>query len=1106
VPFKPPSKRLGLALALAALLCLACGLALAVTGHEPERSFGPDGTEGTQFSFAGAVAVDEVTHNVYVIERSGGLGQQTVNKFDGEGVPVNFTAGAGSGTNDIGGFSLDVSERGATQVAVNPTTHDFYVADTGHAVIKAFHANGAEAQFSEGPGEETNELPALTTRVCGVAVDANGAIYMGDPGVGVRVFAPSGQELTSFPVEDVCNLAVDSDGTVYLAHSTNGLGTVERFTPSDFPVTGATTYPAVGDLVDEGPAFAITVDSTSDELYVVKHPVAKSRIVQYDQTGQVTTEFGETGPGALTDSEGIAVDGSTGKVYASDAAGDERVEIFAEAPPLAPSVESSSAANITSTSANLRAEVNPNFYFTHYHFEYLSEAQYEANGNNFSGAQVTPEAVLGAAGEPQIAQAHIGGLSPNTAYRFRVVAENENGEDTSAAPAPGFATYPTASAGLPDGRAYEMVSPQQKAGEVFAPFQAGFSCAGCVPGEGVEMMAVQSAADGNAVAYEGQPFFAGLSPLADEYLSGRSAGGWGSQSLSSAAANGYYLGFSDDLGTGVILQQEPALSAQAPTQGGKAFQNLYLRSAAGLFQPLVTVEPPQRSLAEFRAVYGGANAGTGGVPGFSHVIFEANDALTGDVDTAPAAPLVAPKILCVQGKNCNLYEWAEGELRLVNVLPGNEEAASGAVLGAGYRLAPSAFAADFEARAVEHAISDDGSRIFWSEEASGQLYLRIEGQETREVKDPGTFLVASADGSRVLLDDGCLYDVEGKECEAELAGGQAAKFKGTLGAAEDLSRIYFVSTAVLSGANPEGEAPVPGGFNLYGWEAGETSFISTLLATDNEFTNVNYGDWHAAASNRTAQVSGDGRYLAFISRAPLSGYDNRLAGGGNCKPSNTPTPACFEVFEYDLGEKELVCASCNPSGQRPLGASRLSLIRVEAGNNPFRQLGNLSAEGEGRLFFESEDALTPQDTNGVVQDVYQWEPEGVGSCERAGGCVSLISSGRSPFVSLFLDSTPSGGDAFFITRDQILPIDQNEQIDVYDARVPHVLGENVGFPEAGIAPCEGAACSGPVSPSPPPAGAGSAEFAGPGNPPTPKKQKKKKHKKHRKSHNRGGSK
>jgi hypothetical protein len=88
---------------------------------------------------------------------------------------------------------------------------------------------------------------------------------------------------------------------------------------------------------------------------------------------------------------------------------------------------------------------------------------------------------------------------------------------------------------------------------------------------------------------------------------------------------------------------------------------------------------------------------------------------------------------------------------------------------------------------------------------------------------------------------------------------------------------------------------------------------------------------------------------------------------------------------------------------------------------------------------------------------------------------------------MFLDSTPSGNDAFFITREQLLPADRNSQLDVYDARAPHSPGEAVGFPQAESHPCGGEGCAGSLSTQLAPPAIGSSEFSGPGNltPPPP---------------------
>jgi hypothetical protein len=189
-------------------------------------------------------------------------------------------------------------------------------------------------------------------------------------------------------------------------------------------------------------------------------------------------------------------------------------------------------------------------------------------------------------------------------------------------------------------------------------------------------------------------------------------------------------------------------------------------------------------------------------------------------------------------------------------------------------------------------------------------------------------------------------------------------------------------------------------------------------------------------------------------------------------------PSCAEVYEYDLEAESLHCVSCNPSGLRPLGPSTLSLIRSVLGKAPgaaFPQPENLPAQGEGRLFFNSLDVLSPKDTNGHLQDVYEWMPSGVSGCARAQGCLSLISSGHSANDTTFMTATPDASNAFFVTREQLLPQDHDELLDVYDARV------GGGIAEGGVPPCSGETCRGSLSSPPSLPGAGSSFFSGLGN-------------------------
>src|SRR5258708_38412785 len=73
----------------------------------------------------------------------------------------------------------------------------------------------------------------------------------------------------------------------------------------------------------------------------------------------------------------------------------------------------------------------------------------------------------------------------------------------------------------------------------------------------------------------------------------------------------------------------------------------------------------------------------------------------------------------------------------------------------------------------------------------------------------------------------------------------------------------------------------------------------------------------------------------------------------------------------------------------------------------------LSEDGR-RIFFESFEPLVLADTNGKA-DVYQWEQAGSGDCKEGlasdvpapGGCIHLISEGKSPADSEIIDAAPT---------------------------------------------------------------------------------------------------
>ena len=83
----------------------------------------------------------------------------------------------------------------------------------------------------------------------------------------------------------------------------------------------------------------------------------------------------------LTAGTGLAYDSSENTLYVADGADD--VAVFGPPEPGAPSVDSESTSNIASTTATLNADVNPFDVQTTCTFQYISDAQFQSDGNTF---------------------------------------------------------------------------------------------------------------------------------------------------------------------------------------------------------------------------------------------------------------------------------------------------------------------------------------------------------------------------------------------------------------------------------------------------------------------------------------------------------------------------------------------------------------------------------------------------------------------------------------------------------------------------------------------------------------------------------------------------
>jgi hypothetical protein len=169
------------------------------------------------------------------------------------------------------------------------------------------------------------------------------------------------------------------------------------------------------------------------------------------------------------------------------------------------------------------------------------------------------------------------------------------------------------------------------------------------------------------------------------------------------------------------------------------------------------------------------------------------------------------------------------------------------------------------------------------------------------------------------------------------------------------------------------------------------------------------------------------------------------------------------LYRYDAVDG-LTCVSCPTSGFPSAGDSSLAI-------------DGLSLTDDGRVFFDSADALVAADTD-AKQDVYEWEPQGSGNCEESSAsfvkgeaaCLALTSAGTSTFDSGLLSADADAKDAYFFTRDGLAAQDENgPTMKIYDARE-----EGGFFHEFPPVVCKASdECHGAASPAPGPLKIGS---------------------------------
>jgi hypothetical protein len=591
------------------------------------------------------------------------------------------------------------------------------------------------------------------------------------------------------------------------------------------------------------------------------------------------------------------------------------------------------------------------------------------------------------------------------------------------------------SANLPDCRAYVQVSPSDKSeNDVSVTFGL-----------------IRSDAAGDALIFTSPGAFAGAmsGAPANWYLSRRQASGeWGTHALIPPQEPSQVMvdtpprliGFSADFDTGVLRDLSHLLPDSPADE-----PNLYSENTSNRTVELITPAPlngiePGDFLFATQWLGGISTDG-------SHVAFEAPRALVEGAPTGPGPYGVT-----------SAYGWtASHGVELLGVLPDGSPAAEGSSIGVGATGTVGARGGNY----TDRAVSSDGDRVVFTAPNlnpggvnTGHLYQRVDGESTIDLSasqrtpldpngpQPAQFWTAATDGSIIyftsaekLTDDATTDSTAGgndlyrfntgtgslQDISIDAADPAGAQVQGVLGASADGSTVYFAAHGVMA------PGAVAGNNNVYVWHAGDAT--PSLVAPEAAPSNWETGN------GIESRVTPDGEFLLFSSQAKLTALNN----GGH-----------LADYRFDRGTATTVCVSCNPNGSAATADTTIdSFLLGNLDSNFESYLPRLMSDDGQRVFFETTEALVPQDGNGE-EDVYEYES----------GRVSMISSGQSGQRSLFEDSSADGGDVFFATIEPLESTDRDGLYDIYDATTHPVPPQS-----AAAKPCSDDGCQGqPASP------------------------------------------
>ncbi len=1016
-------------------------------------------------------------------------------------------------------------------VAVDPTNEDVLIVDSANDVVDEFSPAGE--YLSDLTGISSSK--AFGELKGGIAINSAGYVYVTDHAYGtVDIFSPKAilpkatyeGAINPTPTSETLNATVDPNGggpvkTCHFEYGTDrtyGLGSVPcspdpggsnfteptAVTASISGLTSETIYHyriVVGDAsgasngqdktfkphwvsnLTTGAASGVEATSaTVGGSYIgtgtdTKYFFEYGFDTGYGQSTPITDNGAGSGPQTV---EPVSITGLQPfttyhyRIVATNTLGTTYGQDETLTTDTHPTIDGFSAANVTATTADLRAKINPQGADTHFYFEYGPTVAF---GNT---APSTPQDI-GSSREDQNVEVALSGLTKGATYYFRVQAENKFGIATSEDQT--FNFYPpncpnthirqiTATSYLPDCRAYELVSPADAGGVTLYPEGpnsaepnpsrlafGGFL--GTIPGAGDALnnlgdLYVSTRTDeGWVTKYVGIPANeadqAGGPPGEPNagHILGTPAGVRTDLSMdkfldwnNGNEPNGEWAGpelppFYTPLvwsADGGLLEEWPTVSGHepGPILNQSANFNHYIFVSEGT---VYDNNVANHTLSPIATETGGAPIPVGGVPQIStdgsHVLMSTAGCGSAALDSC------GPGELFMRVNDAVTYDIAKGHTI--------------SVVGA----------------------TENGSNVYFTSseqltandtDSSTDLYEWTEAGE-KEGK-PLTLISIGSNGSG--NSDSC-HAVWTEKCGVGLFANYEFSNNFTKGGAggNGLSDnylaagngdIYFYTPEQLDGAKG-----VQNQQNLYVYRNGSIQYVTTF-APGTFCERKESRETCSTGPLVRIQVSPNDGHMAFLTADQVTAYENL---------------GHTEMYSYNPVAEELKCVSCLPDGEPP-------------SSNVLASSDGLFMTNDGRTFFSTSDALVPQDTDGL-RDVYEY----------VDGRAQLISSGNSVkdhtsniaigineqlFTAGLVGVSADGSNVYFLTYDTLVGQDKNGGFPkFYDART------DGGFPFVALkAPCAAAdECVGAGS-SPPaiPPEASDAEIGNGGNAVAPARPKR----------------